>query len=103
MRLIIIGTGGMAKNQVEHFSHIEGVEIVGAVDTDASRLAAFADNKIESGFYRLTRRSPGAISTRHPTSLPIAPTIRRRCRCLLPASMCFVKSRLRRITRRRSR
>jgi len=43
MRLIIVGTGGMAKNQAEHFSRIDGVEIVGAVDTDPARLAAFAD------------------------------------------------------------
>ncbi len=34
MRLIVVGTGGMAKNHVEHFARIPGVEIVGAVDTD---------------------------------------------------------------------
>ena len=43
MRLLIVGTGGMAKNQAEQFSRMENVEIVGAVDTDAMRLANFAD------------------------------------------------------------
>ncbi|MEF0942501.1 Gfo/Idh/MocA family protein [Rhizobium sp. BR 362] len=43
MRLIVVGTGGMAKNHVEHFARIPGVEIVGAVDTDATRLTAFTD------------------------------------------------------------
>ena len=82
MRLIIIGTGGMAKNQVEHFSHIEGVEIVGAVDTDASRLAAFADKfKIEKRFLSLdeaiTWGDFNAASNvtpdraHHPTTLPL--------------------------------
>jgi predicted dehydrogenase len=33
----------MAKNQLDHFTRISGVEVVGAVDTDPSRLAAFAD------------------------------------------------------------
>ncbi|MBB4566172.1 Gfo/Idh/MocA family protein [Rhizobium leucaenae] len=43
MRLIVVGTGGMAKSHVEHFGRIPGVEIVGAVDTDATRLTAFTD------------------------------------------------------------
>ena len=34
MRLLIVGTGGMAKNQAEQFSRMDNVEIVGAVDTD---------------------------------------------------------------------
>ena len=43
MRLLILGTGGMAKNQADQFSRMDNVEIVAAVDTDALRLAAFAD------------------------------------------------------------
>ena len=43
MRLIILGTGVMGKNQLDHFSRIEGVEVVAAVDSDATRLATFAD------------------------------------------------------------
>ena len=43
MRLIVLGTGVMAKNQVEHFSRIDGVEIAAAVDMDAARLSAFAE------------------------------------------------------------
>ena len=43
MRLLILGTGSMASNQATHFAQIEGVELVGAVDTDPTRLAAFCD------------------------------------------------------------
>ena len=43
MRLLILGTGGMANNHAQHFAAIEGVELVGAVDVDAERVAAFAD------------------------------------------------------------
>lgn len=44
MRLLILGTGGMAKNHAEHFSAIEGVELVGAVDVDPARASAFAEH-----------------------------------------------------------
>src|SRR4051812_2286610 len=54
MRLIIVGTGVMGKNQLDHFSRIEGVEVVAAVDSDATRLAAFADRfDIEARFTSL--------------------------------------------------
>ncbi|MBO9099167.1 MULTISPECIES: Gfo/Idh/MocA family protein [unclassified Rhizobium] len=43
MRLIIVGTGVMGKNQLDHFARIDGVEVVAAVDSDATRLATFAD------------------------------------------------------------
>lgn len=43
MRLLVLGTGSMASNQVTHFSAIEGVKLVGAVDTDPTRLNAFCD------------------------------------------------------------
>ncbi|MCD2183297.1 Gfo/Idh/MocA family protein [Rhizobium sp. GN54] len=42
MRLLILGTGGMANTHAEHFSAIPGVELVGAVDVDPARAAAFA-------------------------------------------------------------
>lgn len=42
MRLLILGTGGMANSHANAFSKIEGVEIVGAVDVDPSRAKAFA-------------------------------------------------------------
>jgi len=59
MRLIVVGTGGMAKNHVEHFARIPGVEIVGAVDTDATGHATFArDLGLPSGVFvtALSRR-----------------------------------------------
>lgn len=43
VRLIVVGTGSMAENQVSHFKLIDGVEIVAAVDTDPVRLTEFAD------------------------------------------------------------
>jgi predicted dehydrogenase len=43
MRLLILGTGGMANNQAKYFSAIEGVELVGGVDVDPVRVGAFAD------------------------------------------------------------
>lgn len=42
MRLLIVGTGGMAKSHAEHFAKIEGVVLAGAVDVDPDRVAAFA-------------------------------------------------------------
>ena len=42
MRLLILGTGGMANNHADHFAAIEGVELVGAVDVDPLRATAFA-------------------------------------------------------------
>lgn len=54
MRLLVVGTGSMASNQVTHFGAIEGVELVGAVDTDPVRLAAFCDgHKIPKRFESL--------------------------------------------------
>jgi len=43
MRLLVLGTGGMANTHAEHFSAIPGVELVGAVDIDPARAAAFAE------------------------------------------------------------
>ncbi|WP_434711070.1 Gfo/Idh/MocA family oxidoreductase [Rhizobium sp. YTUHZ045] len=54
MRLLVLGTGVMAKSQLTHFSKIEGVTVVGAVDTDPDRLSAFADKfNIEKRFHSL--------------------------------------------------
>lgn len=44
MRLLVLGTGGMANSHAEHFAAIDGVELVGAVDVDPARVAAFAAN-----------------------------------------------------------
>ena len=43
MRLLILGTGGMANTHAQHFVAIDGVSLVGAVDVDPSRAKAFAD------------------------------------------------------------
>jgi predicted dehydrogenase len=54
MRLVILGTGGMAKNHAKSFAAIDGVTVVGGVDVDPDRLAKFqADHHIEHGFASL--------------------------------------------------
>lgn len=43
MRLLMLGTGRMAHNHMRGYQGVDGVEIVGAVDTSPDGLAAFAD------------------------------------------------------------
>lgn len=51
MRLLILGTGGMANNHAKNFAAIDGVTLVGGVDVDPTRLAAFnATHGIGHGF-----------------------------------------------------
>ena len=54
MRLLILGTGGMANQHALHFSAIPGVTLAAGVDTNAERLEAFtAKHKVEHGFASL--------------------------------------------------
>jgi predicted dehydrogenase len=51
VRLLIVGTGGMARNHAEAFARLPGVQIVGAVDTRSEVLAEFrAAHGIARGF-----------------------------------------------------
>ena len=51
VRLLILGTGGMAKNHAEGFAAIPGVELVAGIDTRPEQLAAFrAAHGIANGF-----------------------------------------------------
>lgn len=51
IRLLILGTGGMARNHAEHFAAIPGVELVAGIDTRPEQLAAFrAAHGIPQGF-----------------------------------------------------
>ena len=51
VRLLILGTGGMAKNHAENFAAIPGVTVVAGIDTRAEQLAAFkAAHSIPHGF-----------------------------------------------------
>jgi len=51
VRILIVGTGGMAKAHVEAYQAIPGVTVVAGVDTNADRLAAFnATHGIGHGF-----------------------------------------------------
>jgi predicted dehydrogenase len=51
MRLLILGTGGMANQHAKNFSAIAGVSVVGGVDVVPERLAAFcAEHKIARQF-----------------------------------------------------
>ena len=54
MRLLILGTGGMANTHATNFSAIYGVSLVGGVDVDPGRLTAFcAQHGIERQFTSL--------------------------------------------------
>jgi predicted dehydrogenase len=54
MRLLILGTGGMAANHAKHFAAIDGVSVVGGVDVDPLRLEKFtAQHGIPHGFASL--------------------------------------------------
>jgi len=54
MRLLILGTGGMAEQHAKHFAAIEGVKVVAGVDVDAKRAKAFcAAHAIERSFTSL--------------------------------------------------
>jgi len=51
MRLLILGTGGMANTHAKHFAAIDGVTLVGGVDVDPARVEAFnLVHGIERGF-----------------------------------------------------
>ncbi|MFN7222499.1 MAG: Gfo/Idh/MocA family protein [Paracoccaceae bacterium] len=51
IRLLIIGTGGMAHNHAEGFARIDGVELVAGVDTRPEQLRAFCEkHNIANGF-----------------------------------------------------
>ncbi len=43
VRLLILGTGGMANNHAEKFKEIQGVTLVAGIDTRPEQLTAFAD------------------------------------------------------------
>ena len=82
VRLLILGTGGMAGNHAEHFAEIEGVELIAGVDTRPDQLAAFADkhnikHRFTSlndalawgGFDAVTNVTPDAAH--YPTTMPL--------------------------------
>lgn len=51
IRLLILGTGGMANNHAEGFAKIPGVELVGGVDTRPENLTVFCEkHSIPKGF-----------------------------------------------------
>ena len=51
IRILIVGTGGMAKAHAEAFAAIKGVKLVAGVDNNPARLAAFiATHNIPNGF-----------------------------------------------------
>lgn len=82
VRLLILGTGGMAANHAEHFRKIKGVELVAGVDTRPEPLAVFCDrfaipNRFPSlqqaldwgQFDAVTNVTPDAAH--YPTTLPL--------------------------------
>ena len=82
IRLLILGTGGMAGNHAESFAAIPGVTLVAGVDTRPAQLTAFCDqhgiaNRFDSldaalawgAFDAVTNVTPDAAH--HPTTLPL--------------------------------
>ena len=82
MRLLILGTGGMASQHARNFSAIKDVSVVGGVDVVPDRLAAFcAEHKIANqfssledalawgGFDAVANVTPDAVH--HPTTMQI--------------------------------
>ena len=82
IRLLVLGTGGMAKNHVAHFQTIPGVTVVAGVDRNPTQLQAFSDRHgIEKRFASLdealdwdafdavTNVTPDAVH--HATTLPL--------------------------------
>jgi predicted dehydrogenase len=82
IRLLILGTGGMAANHAEKFTEIEGVELVAGVDTRPQQLAEFCykfgiarqftalDDALAWGeFDAVTNVTPDAAH--HATTMPI--------------------------------
>lgn len=54
MRILILGTGGMAAQHAKHFAAIEGVSVVAGVDVDPVRLDTFRQtHNIPNGFASL--------------------------------------------------
>ena len=51
IRVLILGTGGMANSHAEAYAAMPGVSLVAGIDTNAERLAAFnAKHAIPNGF-----------------------------------------------------
>src|SRR5574343_628659 len=51
LRILIVGTGGMARNHAESFAAIDGVQVVAGVDTRPAQLSAFQEaHAIPHGF-----------------------------------------------------
>ena len=54
MRMLILGTGGMAAQHAKHFAAIDGVSVVAGVDVDPNRLEKFnTTHNIPNGFASL--------------------------------------------------
>lgn len=54
MRILILGTGGMARAHATHFIEMDGVEVVGGVDVELATAQAFCDKfNIERAFTSL--------------------------------------------------
>ena len=82
IRILIVGTGGMANAHAEAYGAMEGVRVVAGVDTNADRLAAFrAKHDVSHGFASVTQAldwgqfdavsnvTPDAVH--HATTLPL--------------------------------
>ena len=78
-RLLILGTGAMARHHAERFALLPGCEVVAAVDVNAERARDFAANHaIPHAFGSLADAIAWGSSTPPSTPPPTVPTSRRR-------------------------
>ena len=62
IRLLILGTGGMAANHAESFAQIDGVKLVAGVDTRPQQLSDFCQKHgIEHQFSSLEAARLGPV------------------------------------------
>lgn len=94
MRLLILGTGGMANQHAANFKAIEGVSVVGGVDVVPERLAAFCtEHGIANHFTTLEDALAWGEFDAVANVTPDRIHPRRRFRPLPPASTSSAKSR----------
>ena len=104
MRLLILGTGGMAAQHAKHFAAIEGVTLVGGVDVDPGALEKFnTRTAFPNGFASLEAALAWGEFDAVANVTPDRSIIRPRSRRSRRASTCSAKSRWRPTTPRRSR
>ena len=100
VRVLILGTGGMATTHAEAYAGIDDAEVVAGVDVNADALRTFCDRfDIETRFDSLEDALDWGEFDAVSNVTPDALHHRQPCHCCTLANMFFVKNRWRQITR----